>query len=192
MLLLAVSFTLMSLVDSGGGAGGIVVPPTPVPTPNGVQVTANLTVMRCLNYRRIVTYWLDMEMSPSDEFLHLSDEHIPIIMSIMAKESACDEDVTDGLMQVIPRDWLPDSRSNRMNVYVGMSIFDGCLRLSGGDVELALAYYNCGVPKVERNACGTRGGMNYAADVLNFWLPLFMEAEARQSVNQPTSEPLLP
>ena len=164
----------VALQDAGGGAGGIITPPPP---DEGVEVTAQMTVRRCLNYRRIVTYWMDMEMSPADAFDHLTDEHIPIILSIMAKESACQEHVTDGqsvgLMQVIPRGWLPKVNTNRMNIYVGMSIFDGCLRLSEGNIALALAYYNCGVPKVESDACGRTGGKYYAEDVLEFWLPRF-------------------
>lgn len=116
-------------------------------------------------------------MSPSDAFDVLDNTHLPLIMAIMAKESACIEDATDGLsyglMQVIPRDWLPNAKNNNTNVLAGMYILDGCIELAEGDVLLALAYYNCGVDKVERDACGTRGGRHYAEDVLNFWLPLF-------------------
>jgi len=163
------------MADMGDGGGYPLA--TPVPTPDGVAVTAQWTVHRCKSYVRIVDHWLNMEMSPSDKFLHVSEEHRQLILAIMAKESACIEDATDGLsyglMQVIPRDWLPDAKNNNTNVLAGMYILDGCLELSDGDVELALAYYNCGVDKVERNACGPRGGIHYAEDVLTFWLPLF-------------------
>ena len=165
----------MALADAGGAGGGPLA--TPVPTPDGIMVTAQWTVHRCQSYTRIVRHWLDMEMSPADAFDVLDYTYIPLIMAIMAKESACIEDATDGLsyglMQVIPRDWLPNAKRNNTNVLAGMYILDGCLELSGGDVETALAYYNCGVDKVERDACGTRGGRHYATDVLNFWLPLF-------------------
>ena len=145
--------------------------------PTGTDVTAQMTVRRCQTYVRIVQYWLDMEMSPTDAFDVLDNTHLPLIMAIMAKESACIEDATDGLsyglMQVIPRNWLPNAYSNNTNVLAGMYILDGSFELADGEVKKALAYYNCGVPKVENDACGKRGGVHYAADVLNFWLPLF-------------------
>ena len=179
VLIVVAACLSMAMYDAGGAPGGVVLPfvPLNVPTPDGWDVTAQMTVRRCLNYRRIVTYWLDMDMAPADTFDVLDDSHIPLIMAIMAKESACLEDATDGLsyglMQVIPRDWLPNAYSNNTNVLAGMYILDGCLELADGDVLLALAFNNCGVPKVEADACGTRGGVHYAADVLDFWLPLF-------------------
>ena len=136
-----------------------------------------MTVRRCQSYRRIAQHWLNMEMSPVDAFDVLDNTHEDLIMAIMAKESACLEDATDGLsyglMQVIPRDWLPNAYHNNTNVLAGMYILDGSLELADGDVLLALAFYNCGQPKVEADACGKRGGVHYAADILDFWLPLF-------------------
>lgn len=165
----------MALADAGGGGGGPLA--TPVPTPDGIMVTAQWTVERCAQYERVIYHWLDMEKSPEDDFIHLTEAHVPLVLSVMAKESACLPDVTDGqsigLMQVIPRPWLPDVRSNAMNIYTGMYILDRCIELSDGDILKALAYYNCGVDKVERDACGARGGIHYAEDVLSFWLPLF-------------------
>ncbi len=163
----------MAMFDADGGGFD----PVPVPTPDGWDVTAQMTVRRCLQYGRIVDHWLNRDMAPSDRFRHVSDKHRQLILAIMAKESACIEDATDGLsyglMQVIPRDWLPNAYNNGTNVLAGLYILDGCLELADGDVELALAYYNCGVPKVENDACGKYGGVYYAADILDFWLPLF-------------------
>ena len=166
----------MALADSGGGGGSPLA--TPVPTPDGVIVTAQMTAERCGQYKRVVDHWLEMDKSPEDDFIHLDKTHVPLVLSVMAKESACLTDVSDGqsigLMQVIPRPWLPDVRSNGMNIYTGMYILDRSIELADGDVALALAYYNCGVPKVEADACGKRGGKHYAQDVLTFWYPYFM------------------
>jgi hypothetical protein len=175
VLVCLIALFSMGMIDSGGAPGGPL--PKPVPTPDGWMVTAQMTVRRCLQYERIVQHWLNMDMSVNDAFDVLDNSHLPLIMAIMAKESSCIEHATDGLsyglMQVIPRDWLPNAYHNNTNVLAGLYILDGSLELADGDVELALAYYNCGVPKVENDACGKRGGVHYAADILSFWLPLF-------------------
>ena len=179
LILVAIPIFTMAVADSGGAGGGPLPVLAPTPIPEGVRVTAEMTVRRCQPYRRIVQHWLNMDMSVNDAFDVLDSTHEDLIMAIMAKESSCIEDATDGLsyglMQVIPRSWLPNAYNNSTNVLAGMYVLDGCLELSGGDVELALAYYNCGVPKVEENACGRRGGIHYAADVLSFWLPMFSD-----------------
>jgi hypothetical protein len=162
--------------------------PTPIkipisistPTPNGVEVTAMLTAKRCLQYKHIAVRWIEMEKEEKDEFHNLTLDEVPLVMAIMAAESGCEPHLTSndghssiGLMQIIPRDWLPDVRTNGMNIYIGMYILDRSIDLADGDLRLALAYYNCGVPKVEANKCGKNGGVNYAEKVLNFWLPYF-------------------
>lgn len=159
--------------------------PTPIPTPTmspGVEVTARLKVNRCMLYAKIPVRWIEMEKAPKDDFHNLTLDDVPLIMAIMVAESGCDPHAVSsdghgstGLMQVIPRPWYADVSGNGMNVYVGMYIFDRSLDLSDGDKRLALAYYNCGVPKVEADACGTKGGVHYADKVLNFWLPLIEE-----------------
>lgn len=160
------------------------VTPEPTATPDpAIEVTANYKVRRCALYEKIPVRWLTMEMAPEHSFHNLMLEDVPLIMAVMAAESGCDPDAKSaagaiGLMQVIPRDWLPDVRSNGMNVYTGMFILDRSLNLSDGDIRFALAYYNCGVPKVEADACGSLGGLNYADKVLHFWLPRFPEAVA--------------
>lgn len=158
--------------------------PEPTETPDpAIEVTARYKVRRCLLYVSIPTRWITMEMAPEHAFHNLTLEDVPLVMAIMAAESGCDEDVESGagaigLMQVIPRDWLPDVRSNGMNVYTGMYILDRSIDLADGDVRFALAYYNCGVPKVEEGSCGSKGGLVYADKVLDFWLPRFLEAMA--------------
>ena len=151
--------------------------PTPqiTPTPDGVEVTAMMTANRCLYYKRIVVYWMEMEKAERDDFHNLTMDDVPLVLAVMAMESACLDNVTDGqslgLMQVIPRPWYPGTNNNGMNVYWGMYILDRSIDLAEGDVRYALAYYNCGVPKVEADACGSRGGLNYAEKVLSFWYP---------------------
>jgi hypothetical protein len=158
--------------------------PKPTSTPDpAIEVTANYKVRRCLLYAEIPERWIVMEKAPKDQFNNLTLDDVPLVLAVMAAESGCDPHLTStdgyasiGLMQIIPRDWLPNVRSNGMNVYTGMYILDRSIDLAYGDVRLALAYYNCGVPKVEADACGSHGGLNYADKVLDFWLPRFPEA----------------
>ncbi len=144
----------------------------------GTKVTAELKVKRCGLYEKIVVRWIEMEKSEKDEFHNLTLDDVPLIMAVMAAESGCDPNVVSsanaiGLMQVIPRDWLPDVRSDGMNVYTGMLILDRSITIADGDVRYALAAYNCGFVKVDADECGTKGGVHYADKVLNFWKPLF-------------------
>ena len=175
VLVCLIALFSMAMADSGGGSGGPL--PTPVPTPDGWAVTAQMTVRRCQPYRRIVQHWLNMDMSVNDAFDVLDNTHEDLIMAIMAKESACIEDATDGLsyglMQVIPRDWLPNAKNNGTNVLAGMYILDGSIEIAEGDIRMALGAYNCGFPKLEKDACGYRGGYHFSDDILDFWLPLF-------------------
>ena len=155
---------------------------TQTPTPDGVAVSAGWTVNRCQPYVRIVVRWLEMEMSPGDGFDHLTLDDLPLILSIMAAESGCDPHTESyagaiGLMGVIPRDWLPDVRTNGLNVYTGMYILDRTLTKTDGDLRRALGAYNCGFVKLDANECGSRGGYAYAEHVLHFWLPLFTKGE---------------
>ena len=152
----------------------------PTPTPNGVEVTAMLTVKRCLQYNRIIIRWIEMEKAEKDDFHNLTLDNVPLVMAIMAAESSCVPHTKSsagaiGLMQVLPRDWLPDVRSNGMNVYTGMYILDRSISNADGDVRLALAWYNCGEIGVAENKCGAKGGYVYAENVLNFWLPYFVK-----------------
>ena len=97
--------------------------PTLIPA---IEVTADMTVRRCLYYKRIVVHWMEMEMSSDDAFHNLTMDDVPLVLAVMAMESACMDNVTDGqslgLMQVIPRPWYPGTNHNNMNVYWGMYI----------------------------------------------------------------------
>jgi len=145
---------------------------------DAVRVTAEMKVKRCALYEKIVVRWFEMEMAAEHDFHNLTIDDTDLVLAVMAAESGCDPDVESGagaigLMQVIPRDWLPDVRSDSMNVYTGMYILDRSIDIADGDVRYALAFYNCGEPKVLADECGTKGGLHYADKVLNFWLPLF-------------------
>ena len=92
--------------------------PTPQipPTPDGVEVTAMMTANRCLYYKRIVVYWMEMDKAEGDDFHNLTMDDVPLVLAVMAMESACLDNVTDGqslgLMQVIPRPWYPGTHNN--------------------------------------------------------------------------------
>jgi hypothetical protein len=130
---------------------------------------------------------MEMDKAPSDDFYNLTLDDIPLILAIMAKESACNPDAISndghesvGLFQIIPRDWLPFGgkvKQNAANVFTGLWMLDRTLTKTGGDWRTTLAYWNCGQPKVEADACGTKGGYHFADHVISFWLPLFTKGE---------------
>ncbi len=144
--------------------------------PAGQLMTAQRTAQRCLYYAGIVEQWLEQE-----EFEYL--DSVPLVLAVMAHESACvDGQVSQdgygsiGLMQVTPRAWTAPAemlRIPRVNIYWGMWILDRSIAKANGDVRLGLAYYNCSAEAVHADRCGPRGGLNYADDVLSFWLPMF-------------------
>lgn len=104
----------------------------------------------------------------------------PLILAVGAAESECLMETVSsagaiGIMQVIPRPWLASEhrlKQTPYNFYYGMHVLDGAIELAEGDLRFALAYYNCSVDNVKRNQCGTKGGLNYARDVLEFWMPI--------------------
>ena len=138
----------------------------------GVEVTADLTVGRCLHYLPLVRGW--------NRYFDLPED---VVLALMAAESACDEGMKDGLMQVVPRPWLfseGELRNSSTNVYAGMyllySAWDNPTRNPARSMRLALAAYNCGWEKLEAGRCVEYGGLAYADQVLGFWLPRFRAA----------------
>jgi hypothetical protein len=153
-----------------------VVTPVATPQPTGEEVTAQLIARRCVYYTNTTLGWLKREDS---NFNVLTTEDLPLILAVMAQESACDPNMvsTDGhgsvgLMQVIPRDWLGACLDEiPCNIYWGIWILDRSIDQHG--LEKGLAVYNCSLEKVEADLCGPYGGMNYADKILNYWLPYF-------------------
>jgi hypothetical protein len=161
---------------------------TPIPTntltldeqyaQEALDYTSALKVDRCLFYLSVVEQWLNLEPA---EFEYLDDP--VLVLAVGAAESGCDMKVVSsvgalGIMQVMPKSWTapPDMLAiPRVNIYWGMWILDGAMEIAfeeGNDLRYALAYYNCSYEKVHEDMCGTRGGLHYADDVLDFWYPL--------------------
>ena len=165
---------------------------TPAPTPTITQtptiepaiwITAQYKVKRCLRFRGIVESWIDLEPK---EFNNLTREHVALVLAVGAAESGCDQKLMSedgyssiGIMQVIPRPWTASAsmlRETRVNIYWGMYILDRSIDLADGDIRLGLAFFNCSYDKVLADQCGAKGGLNHSDNILEFWLPLFIEA----------------
>ena len=112
-----------------------------------------------------------------------------LVLSIIAAESGGDWTLWSyagacGLMQVIPQPWyeLGESQicgSNVGNIYMGLHILRWSLDLAereGLPLEYGVAFYNCSYDSVMADMCGTKGGLNYSDNVLNFWYPRFVIA----------------
>lgn len=155
---------------------------TPSPTPTldpAIEVTSGHKIDRCLRYLSIVDQWLTLEPS---EFEHLDDPIL--VLSVGAAESGCDNKLVSsvgalGIMQVMPKPWTAPAdllEIPRVNIYWGMWILDRAMDIThdeGRSIRYALAYYNCAYDKVHDDLCGSRGGLHYADEVLDFWYPMF-------------------
>lgn len=139
----------------------------------GEWVSISDTVAHCQRYAGIVEQWKDLRPREFE-----NDLDTDLVLAVMAQESHClpgaisdDGWASTGLMQVIPRPWTA-SKENlmipRVNIYWGMWILDRSITRADGDIELALAAYNCGFEKVEADRCGPHGGYAYADKVLEW------------------------
>ena len=164
---------------------------TPAPTPTITQTpTPTLDAVSAITTAHIienVVIWLpEIERIIDWEELELD----PILMlSIIAAESGGDWTLVSyagacGLAQVIPQPWyvLGESQicnSNVGNLYMGMYILRWSLDLAekeGLPLEYGVAFYNCSYDGVMTDMCGTKGGLHYSDNVLNFWYPRFVLA----------------
>lgn len=155
--------------------------PEPVPTPmpeysQAVQVTAEIVVDRCWRYAEQIEYWLEWE---HNGYHILTTEDIPLILSVMANESACNPYVVSsrgaiGVMQIMPKPYYPTCLyQTACNIHWGIWILDRAIEMHG--LEMGLAAYNCSLEGIENNACGPTGGIYYSERVREFWLPFFEE-----------------
>ena len=130
-----------------------------------------------------VIRWLPIVEEYTEEYPYVTKE---LVLAVIAQESLGIPNVEDtaiayddgrgaiGLMQIIPFSWRPPASWLSVpenNIYWGMRILNQVIRENG--VRTGLAAYNCGLVKVEANACGSYGGYNYADKVLTYWMPAF-------------------
>ena len=125
-----------------------------------------------------VTRWLPLVERWHPDFPDLDPA---LVLAVMAQESqgfpqlvSTDGHGSLGLMQVIPRIWTGTEKQLReppYNIYVGMKILNFAVHEWG--TRLGLAHYNCSEEGVANDACGTKGGLNYADRILDYWLPMF-------------------
>ena len=159
--------------------------PAPTETPTwpeiyaakAIEVTANIVVERCLYYVNTTLGWLEREDS---NYYVLTVDDLPLILAVMANESACDPGVVSsagaiGVMQVMPKPYYGTCMNQTpCNIYWGMWILDRAIDNHG--LELALALYNCSPEGVANDRCGPTGGVHYSEEVREFWFPRFVLA----------------
>jgi len=144
--------------------------------PDPVMVTARATVRICEQYRPIVESWLpEFDLDPD------------LVLAVMAKESGCAPNATDGLsyglMQIVPRPWTLSEtylKQPKWNIWQGMWFLDTIYNSeqNDGTWHRALAAYNCGWTSLDAGKCIPVGGPRYADSILGFWLPLVKEMRA--------------
>ena len=154
---------------------------TPTPTLDAVSaITTTHVIDRSIiwfNEINRINAWEELELDPI------------LVLSIIAAESGGDWTLRSyasacGLMQVIVQPWYELGAaqicgSNVGNLYMGMHILRWSLDLAereGLPLEYGTAFYNCSFDGVMTDMCGTKGGLHYADNVLNFWYPRFVLA----------------
>jgi len=173
------AFILIGLVGSLSSFGNLADPQRlgatleAAPTADGAEVTARMTIRRCLPFVALAHRW-------APDFPDLDPA---LVMSVAAQESACyqwaDDGHSVGLMQVRATGWThPDEKKliqPALNVYWGEYILSHAIANQehnpGHEVRRALAAYNCGWESVQADRCLPFGGFTYADRVLGFWLP---------------------
>jgi len=171
-----------------------VVPPSPAPTRTPTP-TRTLTPTPTLDpvveittahiLERVIIWKGEVERINRNENLGLDTA---LVLAVMAAESGGDWTAVSsagacGLMQVIPRPWYElDAgsicKSNVGNIYMGMYILRWSLDLAVEerlDLRYGLAFFNCSYEGVMSDRCGSKGGLNYADHILEFWLPRIEE-----------------
>jgi hypothetical protein len=148
----------------------------PTPTPSGQEITAFLTVSRCLR-------WLETIIRNTEYYPEI---RINVILAIMAQESGCISDahngVSVGLMAITPRSWTPtweelldpDTNIDWGTWFLASAINNETYN-PNHSLYRALGAYNCGWRGLERNACGSTGGYIYARRILYYWVPIVNE-----------------
>lgn len=142
------------------------------------KITADIKVDRCLQYADTVRRVLDWRYN---EFHILTVEDVPLVLALMANESGCNPSAiskdgreTIGLMQVGQKDHYDDClHTPSCNIFWGSVILDRTIEKHG--LRLGIAAYNCSLDGIANDMCGTRGGWHYQEEILEFWLPLFLE-----------------
>jgi len=184
VLLMLIAFFLvpsafgMPVLDPGSG-GGARRTPTPTPTPifevNPWDLNA---VQRCLKFSNVMRVIMQDEgwrIDPAIVFGVMAQESMGFVNPSKTLGWPLDRVGSRGLMQVAPFVWRVDNPDKlldpRLNIWWGVRILNYSLEFSEGDMEMALAIYNCGQDG-EAKGCGH----DYARKVIYHWAPLFREA----------------
>jgi len=182
VLLMLIAFFLvpsaagMPVLDPGDGGG---VRRTPTPTPSfDVNPWDLNAVQRSLKFSNVMRVIMQDErwiIDPAFGFGIMAQESMGFVNPIKTLGWPLDRVGSRGLMQVAPFAWRVDHPDKlldpRLNIWWGVRILNYSLEFSGGDMEKALAIYNCGQEK-EPQGCGHE----YARKVIYHWAPLFREA----------------
>jgi hypothetical protein len=144
--------------------------PTATPTTDPViEISSQYKVDRSLIYLDTIRLLNEYDLDPY------------LVVSVIAAESGGDPSIVSyagacGPMQVIPKPWYPYKasdicHSSWANLIMGMRILRAAIDNADGDLRLGLAYYNCSEESVHNDGCGSKGGIHYADNVLEFWYP---------------------
>jgi len=164
------------ILDPGSGRGRIRPTPTPTEPP---PVWDTQAVKRCLKFLNVVRVTMQDEGWRTDP---------AFVFGIMAQESkgfvnpnktlgwGYDRVGSRGLMQIAPFSWRVDDPQKlednpRLNIWWGINILEQSVEMSWGNMDMALAIYNCG-SEGEKRGCG----YDYSERVIYYWAPLFREA----------------
>lgn len=170
---------------------------TPTRTPRAtlepaLEVTVQLALDNVMRWITEVNFRLEYdkgEYRVGDEGYEFGPA---LVLAVMANESGGNPYALSyagacGLMQVMPKHWYRYTAGQicsnySVNIAMGIWILHSAInnaKEQGYDLRYGLAYYNCSEQAVHEDRCGSRGGLNYADRVLEFWLPFVEERVAQ-------------
>lgn len=179
VLLLVIAFFMvpsaLSYADFDPGMDGGV----PTSTPEfPVNIWDYEIVKRCLRFTNVVRTVMQDEgwlIDPAFVFGVMAQESLGYVDPSKTLGWPLDRVGSRGLMQVAPFPWRVDDPEKlldpRLNIWWGVKTLVYANELSWGNMEMALAMYNCG-QEGEARGCG----YGYARRVIYHWSPLFREA----------------
>jgi len=162
--------------DPGNGGSTPTLSPSPTPTPPVWDVKA---VKRCLRFLNVVRTTMQDEgwkTDPAFVFGIMAQESMGYINPNVTLGWGYDRVGSRGLMQIAPFSWRVDDPQRlednpRLNIWWGINILEQSVEMALGNMQIALATYNCGWKGAQRKC-----GYDYADRVINYWAPLFREA----------------
>lgn len=146
-----------------------------MPDPELWDLKAVKRCLKFLNVTRTVMVSEGWMIDPAFVFGIMAQESLGFVNPNEALGWPLDRVGSRGLMQVAPFPWRVDNPDKlldpRLNIWWGVHTLVYANEISWGNMEMALAIYNCG-QEGEARGCG----YDYAKRVIHHWAPLFREA----------------